>query len=209
MDHPWQDLLFYLYKEGRIWYRDLRSDDWRRALLRSHNTVEYLNLQVLTESWAAQNHIRGTSTSSDPGVKKGFIIPPCKHSEDSLTVLVPFIPTNGANPRLSLQLGVITSTFFFGYRFESPELHEEHRFHHVQPVQGFGHGQRVATSASPYPYRYPSFPILASGGAELLAAVLVSIRDWARLIELTTSSHVPHNAKQVMAAFLEKVRPST
>lgn len=208
MDHPWQELLFYLYKEGRTWYQGLPSTDWRRALLGNHNTVEDLNLQIMAEIWAAQNHIKGTSDSSDPGMKRGFIILPCKHSENSLTVLVPFIATNSANPRLSLQLGVLNDSTFFGYRFESPELYEEHRFYHVQPVQAFGHGPRVAMSAGFYPDRYPSFPILASGGAELLAAVLISIRDWARLVELTTSSHVPHDAKQVISAFLEKVRPS-
>lgn len=209
MDHPWQNLMFYLYQEGRAWYQDLQPDDWRRALLGNHNTVQDLNLEIMAEQWAAQHHIRSTSSSADPGIKKGFIVPPCKHSEDSLTVLVPFIPTNGAEPRLSLQLGVLNDSTFFGYRFESPEEYEEHRFHHVQPVQAFGLGPRVAMSARLYPDRYPSFPILANGGAELLAALLVSIRDWARLTEMTTSAQIPRDAKLVISAFLEKVRPST
>lgn len=213
MDHPWQELLFYLYNDGLVWLRALDAKDWRRVLIGQHGAVEPLNLQMMTDKWTVQNHVKGISDPGTAGARKGFVVRPCKHADSSLTVLVPFILTNGANPRLSLQLGVFEQNkdmqTFFGYRFESPEVFEEHRFHHAQPVQAFGHGQPLSMSASWYPNRYPTFPLAAQGGAELVAAVLVSIREWLRLRELAApSSQIPHGARQVMAQFLERIGPS-
>lgn len=211
MDHPWQELLFYLYNDGLVWLRDLGATDWRRLLIGQHGAVEPLNLQVMTDKWQVQNHIKGISNPSDVGARKGFVVRPCKHADSTLTILAPFIMANGASPRLSLQLGVLDQSdgaqTFFGYRFESPEVYEEHAFHHAQPVQAFGHGQALGMSANWYPNRYPSFPLAAQGGAELVATVLVSIREWLRLVELAApSSQIPHGARQVMAQFLERIR---
>lgn len=213
MDHPWQELLWYLYEDGLAWFRNLNSTDWRRKLVGSHGSVLELNLQVMTDKWQIQNHIRGTSDVNGPSPRKGFIVRPCKHAESSLTVLVPFIATNGARPRISLQLGVLetaaTGGTFFGYRFESPELYEEHKFHHVQPIQAFGHGGSFSMSATWYPHRYPSFPLAASRAEELVVAVLVSIREWLRLVDLVTpSSSIPHEAKRAVEDFMQKIRPS-
>ena len=207
MDHPWQQLLLYMYREGVAWFKNLSPDDWRRNRVPAHGSVADLNLLVMRDQNRVQYCLKEVSNAADPGARRGFIIPPCKHDEKSLTVLVPFIMEGGANPRLSLQLGVLSGGTFFGYRFESPELYEEHNYHHVQPVQTFGHGPPLDISATWYPNRYPSFPLMADGGAELVAALLVSIREWNRMKELSTSNKLPHEARQVVARFLQKVRP--
>jgi hypothetical protein len=213
MDHSWQDLLFYLHHDGNLWFRSLAREDWRRELIGSHGAVEMLDLQIMKGDWEVQNHFRSNSTPADTGPKKGFVIRPCKHAESSLTIMVPFIMAGGANPRLSLQLGVLERVaerpdFFFGYRFESPEAHEEHKFHHAQPVQSFGHGAgSLNLGALGYPNRYPTFPLAASNACELVASVLVTIREWPKLTELTTpSSIIPREARQAVGALMQKIR---
>ncbi len=209
----WQHLLFHLYVDGSKWFKHLDQTDWRRELVPRHSYVQSLNVKLMMDGPQVENHLRSVSNASDPGPRKGFILRPCPHGEESLTILVPFIAQHDPVPRLSLQIGVVekpaADMTFFGYRFESPELEEEHHFHHVQPVQAFGQGPALETAVKWYPNRYPSFPLAASGPTELVATVFVSIRDWTRLTHLSTSeSTIPRASKQQFANFLKRIRPS-
>jgi hypothetical protein len=210
MDHTWQQLLHHLYRDGRAWVADLPKADWRRLAVRP-GPVADLGMYLITEDWAAQQLLRGMSTPADVTPRKGFAIRPGKHSELALPVLVPFVIANEATPRLSLQLGMLQRDgdggSFFGYRFESPEPGDEHNFFHSQPVKGFGHGPPVKYAVAWYPDRHPAFPLAATNAVELIAAMLVSFREWPRMVELTVHNQVPHSARLAVNHFMKKLRP--
>lgn len=210
MDHPWQKLLFHLYQDGRDWVTALAGDDWRRSAGKP-GPVADLGIHLIGEEWGAQHLLHGTSNPADPAPRKGFLIRPGKFGEATLTVLVPFILVNGAEPRLSLQLGVLgrdgQQGTFFGYRFESPEVGDEHHFFHTQPVKAFGHGTPIQYAVAWYPDRYPAFPLAARDAIELIASLLVAIREWPRMVELTVQNRVSREARLAVSRFMREIGP--
>jgi hypothetical protein len=205
--HAWQEFLLFLFREGRVWHGRLSPSDWRFNFGGTSGQVDELGIRIVRHRDEAVSLFKSTRQLFMPGASKAFVLTPCKHEESSLLLLVPIILEGGEIPRLSLQLGVLRDPAqgpsFFGYRFESPESHDDHRFHHAQPLQGFGRGARVAGSFDSYPDRYPSFPLACRNAVELIASLLISVRDRRELRAYSTApTPVPRGVMTIVQPFI-------
>lgn len=201
----WQQILTNLYKNGRVWVSKLGRDDWRRRMVESRDCDEP-PLQIMSDVHEFNHWIRrATTTGSEKS--KGFVIPPGKYNQDALLLLAPFPLATGEDARLSLQMGIVrmhdNRHMFFGYRFESPEVYDNHNFYHAQPIQGFGGGPKSSGCIVWYPHRYPTFALSANNAAELVAAALLSCWDQNMLISFSadTSAHI----KAILNDFLNRI----
>lgn len=210
-DHPWQELLRFIYSDGRRWLASIPRSDWRRALIPEHGVVAALNVQVMADEKELIAHLDRISQPSDVGRRRAIVLRPCHYDPGALILLVPFVLAANPSARVSLQLGVYSASggqsTFFGYRFECPEQSEEHRFHHVQPINAFGHGGALASGIQWYPGRYPAFPVAAEDQAELVVTIFASIRAWANLRELSSSRSISESAKKIVTRVMERIRP--
>lgn len=205
----WQTLLIHLYKEGRQWVSQLDRGEWRRKIAETRGAQIEPPLQIIQTDTEAQGWIRSSTTLQNE-TRKGFVIAPDRNNAETLMLLAPFPLSNGQTPKLSLQLGIMLNDgqnkSFFGYRFESPEGFDEHNYYHAQPIQSFGRGRKSSHSIPWYPDRYPSFPIDATNGVELVASVLLSYWKWQRLNDLATSSAIGNAVKTPLRAYLDRIK---
>jgi hypothetical protein len=210
MLYNWQFLLFSVFKEGIGWLNKLPPTDWRRQLIGQHGLLPSLNVQLVMSDYQAQHLLRqATAAAPAAQTKRAFILEPCKYDQESLTVLTPIIGDVVDEPSLSLQLGILRYPHepgsFFGYRFESPEVHENHRFHHVQPLQSFCNEPRLPISIAGYPHRYPSVPLASTNATELIGAMLIAIRDWPQMTEFVSGGVTRHQVKVALGAMMERI----
>jgi hypothetical protein len=210
-DYPWQELLRFIYSDGRRWLASIPRTDWRRILIPEHGVIAALNVQIISDEKELIAHLDRVSQPSDVGRRRAIVLRPCNHDPDALLVLVPFVLAVNPGARISLQLGVYSAngkhSTFCGYRFESPERGEEHQFYHVQPINAFGHGGALACGIQWYPGRYPAFPVVAEDQAELVVTIFVSVREWSKLRELSSSRSISMDAKEIVTRVMERIRP--
>jgi len=202
-----QKLLVHLFKEGRKWVSELDRDDWRREIADMRGAQEDQPLSIIQSEAEAIGRIRSVSTD----LRKGFVIAPDRKRDNILMLLAPISEVIGANFKLDLHLGIIlldedNSKRFFGYRFESPGGFEEHNYYHAQPIQSFVRGFRNMNSIQWYPDTYPTFPLYATNGVELIASMLLSYRKLQSLSDLATSSGIGSIVKDPLRAFIDRIR---
>lgn len=207
----WQSLLVHLYKEGRTWVSQLDRDDWRRKIADARGMQVEPPLLIIQNENEALGWISSVTTLQS-NTCKGFVIAPDRNNEKTLMLLAPFPLSIGQKPKLSLQLGIMLidkgEKSFFGYRFESPEGFENHNYYHAQPIQSFGRGPKSSHSISWYPDKYPTFPLIATNGVELVATVLMSYWKWQRLNDLAASRYIGHAVKDPLRVFLDRIKYS-
>jgi hypothetical protein len=209
--HLWQELLLFLYRDGRKWLTEISRTDWRRGVIPEHGLVPELRIQMIHDEAGLVAHLGRESAPSDVGPKKAIVLRPSPHDENALSLLVPFILEVGSDAKISLQLGMYAirsgQKTFFGYRFEGPEIGDEHSFHHAQPITSFGHGGAVAAAIGWHPDRCPSFPLSANNQEELVVTLLVSTTKWSRLRALSTSTKISNAARAVVGSVMQRIRP--
>ncbi|MCG7985704.1 MAG: hypothetical protein JAY90_23575 [Candidatus Thiodiazotropha lotti] len=207
----WQELLIHLFKDGRKWLQSLDRGDWRRDLGDQPGPLNDPSINLIKNENEAQNWIRNLQDLATPN-RKGFVISPGKHGANALTLLAPYPLALNPSPRISLQLGVLQkhdqNFRFFGYRFESPEIGENHNYYHAQPIQAFGRGAKSEYAIDWYPDNYPTFPIHVRDCLELVVAVLISFRGLNVARQLASSREIGRKVRTPMQGFIDHLRPS-
>ncbi len=64
---------------------------------------------------------------------------------------------------------------FVGFRYETPEMGDNHDYYHAQPCRSMGFDRLPVTNSLPISVRYPTFPLLATSSLELLLCLVISI----------------------------------
>lgn len=207
MMEAWQTLLIHLFKEGRSWVSQMERSDWRRVIADMRGTQDDQPLSIIQTEAEAIGWIRSVTTE----LRKGFVIAPDRKRDNILMLLAPISEVIGPNLKLDLHLGIILvdknrSKRFFGYRFESPGGFEEHNYYHAQPIQSFVRGTRNINSIPWYPDTFPTFPLDATNGVELIATMLLSYRKLQSLNDLAASGYIGQAVKDPLRVFLDRIR---
>ena len=75
----------------------------------------------------------------------------------------------------SNQDSCMKSISFVGFRYESPEMGDNHNYYHVQPSNSMGDKDNPIDQAIAIPRRYPTVPLPASSSVDLLLCLILSI----------------------------------
>ena len=68
-----------------------------------------------------------------------------------------------------------TRIVFLGFRYETPEIGDNHNYFHVQPCRSMGAKDKPVVQALPVTEKNPTWPLTASTALELLLCVVMSL----------------------------------
>ena len=75
-------------------------------------------------------------------------------------------------------------TAFVGFRYETPEVGDNHAYYHAQPCRSMGARDDPIVHALPLSWRYPTFPLAAKSPLDLLLCLVVSLYGMNGLSEM-------------------------
>lgn len=162
-------MLDRLKAEGLEWYRGAKAEDvdlFERRISGNFSIFE-----------GGEIHTIGRKPKGSFPAKKILVMPPSGREEEAILGLwlrwdfesVPF--------EFRLFLGqwseIEGKKTFIAFRFESPELGEEHNYYHCQPCRNFGDKVTVPNAAL-VSQRFPTIPVNASNIVELTVCALMA-----------------------------------
>lgn len=162
-------ILDRIYKENLIWYR--KADD---------QDVDFFSKRVSSKfSPLDQKEIHniGHKPQGNFSAKKLLVMQP--HSKEVEPALGMWLKWDFRSEPFEFRLflgqwSIIDgNNTFIAFRFETPEVGDEHDFFHCQPCRNFGDRENLPESAQ-ISHRFPTIPLNASNIVELTLCALMS-----------------------------------
>ena len=181
------EVLRLLLIEGEGWARSVKSEHTGEAESASFR-INPLNEQEL------KNHLLYSGPTGSFGNKEAIYVKPPNSEKNSFAALWCRWDFDSERPTCGFHFGVWFSrvelgdrTAFVGYRYETPEVGDNHNYYHAQPCRSMVTHQDSFSEALPVSQRYPTFPIAADSSIELLLCLVTSIHGMSGLRDLESS----------------------
>lgn len=85
---------------------------------------------------------------------------------------------------------------FWGFRYETPEMGDNHHYYHAQPCRSMGYDRSPVRGSLPISDRYPTFPLLAKSSLELLLCLVISIYGISGLRKLESDLAAEYSSRR-------------
>ncbi len=157
--------------EGREWFRNdpnanqqfFRQGDRKRFRIRE--VSELANAELREEFSADGQEI--------------FLLKPPKTERRSMLVFAIAWVLREGEQELRFYLGLWAKRGeqfeFSGYRFETPEMGEDHNYYHCQPCQNIGDRDEHIEEAVQVSQKFPTIPLKANDPIELVVCALMAV----------------------------------
>ena len=179
-------VLRLLLIKGQDWARRVKTEDSRVA------SYARFELDALNEM-DLDTHLLYRGPTGRFGDREVIYVEPPSSEKDAFAALWCRWDFDSERPKCGFHFGVWCTRAdlggnpaFLGYRYETPEVGDNHNYYHAQPCRSMITHQSLA-EALPVPERYPTFPIAADSSVELLLCLVTSIHGMSGLRELESS----------------------
>ena len=93
---------------------------------------------------------------------------------------------------------------FIGFRFEPPEIGDNHNYYHSQPCRTMGDGQSICRALE-VPQRNPTWPLPATSSLDLLLCLVLSIHGMSGLRAMKDEFKRDRSRYHMLIRAIEKV----